>query len=266
MHLTLTTLIDAEERRRLLAPGAAATVLARLLPLVQRLPAQHAALQLGQGGGSSAAMLAAPRSGGGPAALLSLQLGEGNASCVPPALAVQSPLATTVSACRGFFRLRCPRGLLWGAGGLMAVCRRAGTGHVPLSLALDGTAAEQLPPPGAGAEECEEAEEAWPASEDDDSDDEAAERDPNELVDLEAWVPFAGERGGAASSDTPLWQAGWGLYEFEVARGESQRLACWGVLGRGMHAGVGLGRACHASMHAPREASQALLAACKLPG
>ncbi|PRW57874.1 squamosa promoter binding [Chlorella sorokiniana] len=225
VHLTLTALIDDEERRRLLAPGAAATVLARLLPLVQRLPAQRAALQLGQDGAGSAALLAAPRSGG-PAALLSLQLGgegSGSASLLPPALQLQPPLATTVSACRGFFRLCCPHGLLWGAGGLMALCRRAGTGHVPLSLALAGKLAPQ--PPQQGATEEEQGEETVPASDEELTSDEEAETaaeaecDPHELLEVDAWVPFQPPLVEERGSDTPLWQAGWGLYEFELARG-----------------------------------------------
>lgn len=237
MHLTLTALIDAEERRRLLAPGAAATVLARLLPLVQQLPARRAALQLGQGSSGSAALLAAPH-GGGPAALLSLQPGQGSTNGVPPALDMQPPLATTVSACRGFFSLRCPRGLLWGADGLTALCRRAGTGHVPLSLALAGKQAAPQSPRGTSPDPEED---GWDSSDGETSDDEA-EYNPQELVQVDAWVPFqpplAEERGAAGpGGDTPLWQAGWGLYEFELARGECdgwtlRGLACLQALAR----------------------------------
>ena len=241
VHLTLTALIDAEERQRLLAPGAAATVLTRLLLLVERLPARRAALQLGQGSGGSAALLATPARGSdGPAALLSLQLGNSGASPLPPVLEVQPPLATTVSACRGFFRMRCPRGLLWGADGLMALCRRAGTGHVPLSLTLAGQQWGKQPPPGAAADEGEEdlaasddeelshGEEAADAAAEAadagvEAADAAAECDPEELVDVDAWVPFQPPPAEEQQSDMPIWQAGWGLYEFELARGELLR-------------------------------------------
>ena len=227
VHLTLTALVDAEERQRLLAPGGAATVLARLLPLVQRLPGRRAALQLGSSGPGKAALLAAPA--GGPAALLSLVLGEGDAGLAPPEPSLQPPLATTVSACGGFFRLRCPRGLLWGAGGLAALCRRAGSGHVPLALVLAGTAAGEGGGGGGGSSDEEEG--GLPSGSEEDEQpelseeegEEGAPQDPHELVELDAWVPFGAPPpapDGAARRDAPVWQAGWGLYEFELSRGE----------------------------------------------
>lgn len=217
VHLTLDALASPEERQRLAAPGAAAAVAARLAQLLQALPGPgKLVVQLdGVGGGASAALLAL-QGGGRPALLLSLQAA---ADQLPPPveLAAGAPCATTVSAAGGRFRLRCPRGLLSGGAGLGLHCR-AGGRHLAVGLSL-GTAAPAPPSSDAGSEtgstSGEEEGACW-----EESVEEAEEVQEAGAVEAVAWVPAAALADGGGGNGG---QAGWGLYELEVARGEAGR-------------------------------------------
>lgn len=222
VHLTLTALVSAEERQRLAAPGTAASALAALLPLVQRLPGRRAALQL-DGGGT--ALLAQP-SHGRPALLFSLPVCEAK---LPPAVAALSPAAATVSSACGLFRLRCTAALVSGTGGLVLHCRSNGV-HAPVSLQRVGAGAAVLEEPAcdsgchtsdAGSDSGSEA--SWSQYEEEE---EECLREGDE-VEVEAWVPAAAaaSQASAAPRGGACWQPGWGLYEFEVARGGARR--CW---------------------------------------
>lgn len=212
VHLTLGALVSRQEREHLGEAGAAAAVLARLLPLARSLDSGRVFLQTADGSG---ALLVQP-SGGRPALLLSLPVGG---AVAPQAPALAPPVATTVSAARGTFRLRCPAALLRGDGGLVLHCRRSGGGHVAVSLARLGA-----PPPEPPADDAS----LSGSDEGQDSEEEAEEEegmhqpeDGQAWVETEAWVPAATPppASDAATGGADHWQAGWGLYEFEVARG-----------------------------------------------
>jgi hypothetical protein len=256
VHLTLTALLSAEERARLAQPGAAAAVLSRLLPLVQQLPSGRVVAQLGA---TSAALLAQP-GGGRPAVLLSIPLGCGEGGTALPVLLPACPLATTVSAAAGCFRLRCARSLLNGgtaAAPLGLHCRREGR-HLLVSLAV-ADAAHPAPPDGERQHEEEVEEEEQDARSNghhQPGEDEAAancvagingalqqqhlhspadsmqedgleeeEAEEEEAADPSALVEalaFVSEAAGdgVAADADAAWQPGWGLYEFEVSQGE----------------------------------------------
>ncbi|KAI3425692.1 hypothetical protein D9Q98_007669 [Chlorella vulgaris] len=255
VHLTLTALLSAEERARLALPGAAAAVLSRLLPLVQQLPSGRVVAQLGS---TSAALLAQP-GGGRPAVLLSIPLGCGEGGTALPVLLPACPLATTVSAAAGCFRLRCARSLLNGgtaAAPLGLHCRREGR-HLLVSLAV-ADAAHPAPPDGERQHEEEVEEEEQDARSNghhQPGEDEAAancvagingalqqqhlhspadsmqedgleeeEAEEEEAADPSALVEalaFVSEAAGdgVAADADAAWQPGWGLYEFEVSQG-----------------------------------------------
>lgn len=195
VHLTITALVSADEAARLSAPGAAAAAAARLLPLAHALPSGRLALQVQ---GCSAALLAAPRDGR-PAMLLSLPAVE---AALPPAVDLLQPLASTVSASGGRFWLSCPPELLRGDGGLELHCRHGGV-HAAVCLAPVGVAAPE--PPADGAEDAL----SDSGSESEVEDELAAGDSPLGALAVEARVSAAA--GG---------QHSWGLFEFEVARGE----------------------------------------------
>jgi hypothetical protein len=258
VHLTLTALLSAEERAALEQPGAAASALARLLPLASQLPARRILAQVGT---SSAAFLAAPRDGR-PAALFSVPLGGATGSTLPHLVPV-SPIATTVSAAGGRFRLRCPRALLLGGGGASLHCRVGGR-HVAVALTLVGAApheppdddsdsaeehalngsvaasmdtgggsvaadTQQLATNGGGAAltagslpEQAVASLGLPDHGGNNSDDfEGAEEaaDLDEVVEVDVFVAGPMPADVGAEPAPSFWQAGWGLYEFEACRG-----------------------------------------------
>lgn len=204
MHLTLAVLSIAEEARRLKAPGAAAAAAARLVPLVRSLPSRRLALQVE---GGSAALLAQP-TGNGPAVLLSIPVDAGE---LPPAVSLLQPLARVASTAGGHFHLRCPAALLHGGSGLALHCRHSDA-HVAVSLTPAGAA--PVEPPADGIEQSDEEDVEEEQAE------QAAAGDPDELVDVEAWVP--------AAAGEHFWGV---LYEFEVARGELGASLCTSFIG-----------------------------------
>lgn len=228
-------------------PGYAAAALARLLPLASQLPARRILAQVGT---SSAALLAVPQDGR-PAALLSL---DGAVGAGLPRLVPVSPIATTVSAAGGRFRLSCPRALLLGGGGASLHCRVGGR-HAAVALLLEGAA--PLEPPdedmSAGLEGGFDSAEEHPwngcaaavnaplraaggdlqphqadeghGSPGDGGSDSSDFEGPAEGSDLEEMVEVVAVVTGAEQSDAGAqpapgcWQSGWGLYEFEACQG-----------------------------------------------
>lgn len=224
VHLTLSALASRREAAGCNGPAAAAQALARLPPsLLQGVP--RAVLQVGT---SSAALLVGSN-GSRPAVLVCLGL-DSTGSELLPSVQLLSPQATTVSAAAGAFQLRCSPALLLGDGApgggsaLALHCRRQGS-HLAVGLSLARTDAQQgytcSASDSSSLASCD-------GSEADDTEDLLALE--GEDVEVEAWVAEAqwqqqlGDSVGAQGSDSngaaTGWQAGWGLYEFEVCRGE----------------------------------------------
>ncbi|KAL4457261.1 hypothetical protein ABPG75_012126 [Micractinium tetrahymenae] len=221
VHLTLNALVSPEERQRLAAPGAAAAVAARLTPLLEALPGPgRLAVQLGGASGGASAALLARQGGGWPALLLGLRA---TADVLPPCieLAAGAPQATTVSAAGGRFRLLCPRALLSGGASLGLHCRSGGR-HMGVGLSLAGAEAPAPPGSDAGSHGTSDEEEAFSGSEEEaEALGEEEEEEEEAIVEAVAWVPAAAPPGGSdgGSGSGGNWQAGWGLYELEIARG-----------------------------------------------
>lgn len=245
VHLTLTALASQQERARLAVLGASAQALAQLPGLALQYP--RVVLQAGT---DSLAMVLRG-AGSQPPVLLSLQLDNADGALLP-AVQLCSPLATTVASAKGCFRLWCCLALLCDSSGsaplsLHARCRGV---HVSVSLAPveahDGAAADEgsLPPTDCQGCGCSAGEDEWEAEEGGGEGGQlAGGADGSQEMEVEAWVPAAAgecesesesgqEEDGGISSDcgSGSWQRGWGLYEFEVSRGEcAGRAGCCGA-------------------------------------